>query len=145
MHPQATYYTLQTGHVTIAPTAQIPKRFVLTTLFINHNHSPYDMFAFTVDVLLVPVYFNMQTCPHLYLDQPTSSLMRGLLDNIILLQRIVGHGKGVAMTVDQWGVPEDVRNKTDYKLVVTCPTLYYQVPESPSSRVDLELLLEMEF
>ncbi|KAH9959296.1 hypothetical protein BC827DRAFT_1384732 [Russula dissimulans] len=59
-------YSLQTGHITIVPTSQIPKRLLLTTNCVHFGGHSNNTFTYIVDVLLVPVSFNMQTCFQLY-------------------------------------------------------------------------------
>jgi len=141
-------YSIEKGHITFVPTARIPKRIVLTTNCFNIGGFPNNTFTYIVDVLLVPISFNMQTCFHLYLD-PFHKLQqswymgtRGIRDNIILLRRMAIQGMHVGCAVEQCDIPEEVRNKTDYRLVVTCPVLHFG---SSVDKFSLFALLEMEF
>ena len=67
---------------------------------------------------------------------------RRLRDNIILLRRFGVRGEYSTCAVDQWDVPEDIRNGPDYRLVVACPVLGHSIK---GSEVGLYVQLEMEF
>ena len=130
-HPQATYHTLRIGHITIVPTAgRIPRHLVSTANCCHAGSLIGSRFTFIIDVLLVPSSFNMQTCFNLYLDPdykgPQTWYMstRSLRDDVILLQRITVQGEYAACAAEQCDIPEDVRSRTDYRLVVTCPVLH---------------------
>jgi len=113
---------------------------------------PGKMFAVLVDVLLVPIQFNMGTCFNLYMDPHFSTQIgssgllstRGLRDNIILLRRMVVRRVDAAFEVEQWDIPENVRDRTDYRLVITCPDLYIGCLQW-IGELSMLLLLELEF
>jgi len=144
----STNYTLQTGHITIVPTARIPKRIILTANCFHGGSSPINSYTCIVDVLLVPISFNMETCFNLYRDQfyPVEHWwymgMRTLRDNVILLRRMAVRGFHVTCATKQLDISEDVRARTDHKLVVTCPVLH---SAGMFDHLSLFLLLEMEF
>jgi hypothetical protein len=138
----------ETGHMTVIPTTRIPRRLVLTSnSYLFDSSVGCNLYTFMVDVLLVPLSFNMETCFDLYLAPFTSDTAswymgtRSPRNNIILLRRIAFHGNHMTMKVKQWDVPEDIRNATDYRLVVTCPALI--TFSFTNFRVLLQL--EMEF
>jgi len=65
-HSQATYYSLQTGHLTAVPIARIPRRVVATVTGLRDDPMGTNSFSVIVDFLLVPMSFNMQTCLDLH-------------------------------------------------------------------------------
>jgi len=137
------------GYITTVPTTSIPRRLVLTAnCYYFGSDDDRNDFAFLLDVLLVPPDFNVQTCFDLYLEpyNPQSRAWymgtRRLRDNIILLWRFGVHGKYSKCAVEQWDVPEDVRNGPDYRLVVTCPVMRYSY-KGPERGLFVQL--EMEF
>ncbi|KAH9959325.1 hypothetical protein BC827DRAFT_1156336 [Russula dissimulans] len=136
------------GHITIVPGARIPGRLVLSAECYHRGSHPDNAFSFLLDVLLVPIHFNVETCFDLYLDpfipepEHWNLGIRSLRDNIILLRRMVVRGAPDELAAEQWDIREDLRNRIDYRLVVTCPVF------SCSGDVDdlsVLLLLEMEF
>jgi len=108
----------------------------------------HNDFTFMVDILLVPISFNVQTWTELYLEpfnpaaRPWFMGTRRLRDNIILLRRFSAQGAFVACAGDQFDIPEDIRNRSGYRLVITCPV--YQYVASYTER-SLVFQLEMEF
>jgi hypothetical protein len=146
--------TWQTGymkHINIG-TRGIPSRLVLTANCYCYRPDDSDIggnrFKFIVDVLLVPRSFKMKTCSDLYYssspyhEEPAEWRIekRRLPGSIILLRRFAVHGQYVACKAEQWNIPQDIRNdRSDYRLVVTCPYLDSRSPLS------LLLQLEMEF
>jgi len=143
-------YTPETGHLTIVSTARIPKRVLLTANCLHTGGSMNNTFSFILDVLLVPMSLHMQTCFNLYLDPfiPQTGYMhvntRGLRDNVILLRRMTVQGVHAVCAAEQCDIPEEVRNRTDYRLVVTCPVLY-RAHTTTTTMFSVLLLLEMEF
>ncbi|KAH9959294.1 hypothetical protein BC827DRAFT_1214156 [Russula dissimulans] len=137
-------FSTDKGYITIVPTANIPKRLVLTADCFHPGKAPDNVFTFTVDLLLVPTSFDMQTCYHLYFEPRRGCPFgtRSLRDKVILLRRLAVHGKDAAFAVEHCDVPEDIRKRTDYRLVVTCPAFLFS---SSQSDVFLWSLLEMEF
>jgi len=125
----------------------MPKRLILVANGYqfggNHNN-----FTFILDVLLVPLSFNVQTCFDLYLEPfcPGSPSWfmgtRRLRDNIILLRKFAVQGNYLTCAADQFDIPEDLRNRPDYRLVITIPVYHYAVPLSDHG---LYFQLEMEF
>jgi len=116
------------GYIKTVPTARMPRRLLLTA---NCYVSGADeKFAFLVDVLLVPLSFNVQTCFDLYLEpfnpQSTRWYMgtRRIRDNIILLRRLGIQGESLVCAAEQCDIPEDIRNRSDYRLVVTIPVAH---------------------
>jgi len=105
-------------------------------------------FTFIIDVLLVPLSFNVQTCFDLYLEpfNPGSRTWfmgtRRLRDNIILLRRFAVQGDYMACAAEQCDIPEHIRNRADHRLVVTCPVFHYA---SECTERGLYFQLEMEF
>ncbi|KAH9958421.1 hypothetical protein BC827DRAFT_1219435 [Russula dissimulans] len=157
-------FSWETGFISVIPAPRLPRRVVLTAECYHGGRAPDNTFAFTVDVLLVPTSFNMETCFHLYLGprQKGYEGIRRLRDDIILLRRIAAHGMDVGVAAEQCDIPEDIQNRTDYRLVVTCPVLYFTSPsEGPAEEGSTEeesaeepsgpsgdgffILLEMEF
>ncbi|KAH9958434.1 hypothetical protein BC827DRAFT_1219486 [Russula dissimulans] len=128
--------------ITVVPTIRIPRRLVLTASCYNNGGGSNAASAFIVDVLLVPLSVNTETCFNLYhpLDPGWGANLspRSPRDNIILLQRMAVRGMHMACAVKELDIAEDIRNRTDYRLVVTCPTL-------GTSSFTLLLQLEMEF
>ncbi|KAH9960114.1 hypothetical protein BC827DRAFT_1155908 [Russula dissimulans] len=148
-HPQATDYTLQTARIKASETTRIPKRFVCTALGYNIVHGSYpggpnDKFAIVVDVLLVPISFKQEVYSDLYLSSHMGIPL--LRDNIILLRRIAVHGMYRGHKVKECDIPENVRNRTGYRLVVTCPSIdgNYLLAHSENA-LGLAVVLEMEF
>ena len=148
-YSQATYYSLQTGHLTVVPIARIPRRVVVTATGMRNDPMGTNSFSGIVDVLLVPVSFTMQTCLDLYLTsfnsssgQPYIAGTPSLRDQIFSLRRIAFHGVQMVCVAKQWDISEEIRNRLDYRLVITCPAFY-----TGGSLVycSLSLLLEMEF
>jgi len=145
-------YNKQTGHITVIPIIRIPKRLVLTSnSYLYGNSTGNNLYTFMIDVLLVPLSFNAETCFDLYLapfvPQSESWYMgtRSPRNSIILLRRISVRGEHATIKVKQWDVPEEIRNRTeDYRLVVTCPTLQ-TASLSSAAKFGLLLQLEMEF
>ncbi|KAH9959324.1 hypothetical protein BC827DRAFT_511707 [Russula dissimulans] len=141
-------FTGDEGHITIAPGARIPERLVLTARGGHRGTPPINTFSFILDVLLVPIHHNMETCHDLYLDpfipEPGNWHIgiSSLRDNIILLRRMVVRGAPDALAAEQWDIQEDLRNRIDYRLVVTCPMLHWA---GEAHDVSILLLLEMEF
>jgi len=137
-------YNMKTGQIKIATTSRIPRQVVSMAYFYHGGVAPNNIFGFTIDVLLVPISFNMKTCSDLYVDIPDApGGMRGLRDNIILLRRIATHGPHFGVAGEQWDVPEDVQNQMDYQLVVACPAMYRLL--TGNATASLDLLLEMVF
>jgi len=88
----------------------------------------------------------MQTCFHLYLPQRhglAGNSARGLRDNVILLRRVAAHGAHYVSAATECDIPEEVRNRTDYRLVVTCPALNHVM--QIRDVFNIRLLLEMEY
>ena len=145
-HSQGTYYSLQTGHITVVPTARIPKRLAVTANCYNFGGDG-NRFSFIVDILLVPLSFDMETCFKLYQNpfkQSSESWYMGtrcLRDNIILLRKFAVQGEYVAYAVEEMDIPEDIRSATNYRLVVTCPALLART----YTNFGVSLQLEMEF
>jgi len=94
----------------------MPKRLILVANGYqfggNHNN-----FTFILDVLLVPLSFNVQTCFDLHLEPfcPGSPSWfmgtRRLRDNIILLRKFAVQGNYLTCAADQFDIPEDLRNR----------------------------------
>jgi len=133
------------GYMTTVPTIRLPKRLVLMANGYNYGGNPNN-FTFMIDILLVPLSFNVQTWTDLYLEpfnpnqQPWFMGVRRLRDNIILLRRFAAQGEFVACAADQFDIPEDIRNRSGYRLVVTCPVYQY----AKSTEHGLCVQLEME-
>jgi len=89
----------------------------------------------------------METCFDLYLDVPHGwpGCLRSLRDEVVLLRRIAVTGNLMAVAAEQCDIPEHVRDKTDYRLVITCPVLGIEGGSEMRSMLSLLLLLEMEF
>jgi len=91
----------------------------------------------------------METCFKLYLNpfRPNAESeswnmgTRCLRDNIILLRKFAVQGEFVAFVVEELDIPEDIRNATNYRLVITCPSLHTH----SFSNFGATLQLEMEF
>ena len=137
---------LSRGHITTVPTARMPRRLLLTAnCFVVGGDRK---FAFIVDILLIPPSFNAQTCFDLYLEpynpQSRDWFMgtRRIRDNVILLRRFGVQGEGLACTAEQCDIPEDIRNASDYRLVVTVPVFHYSIEWDERG---LFFHLEMEF
>jgi len=139
---------LEKGLITIAPTSRIPKRIIFTAHIYHGGAPPDNQFAFNADVLLVPISSNMPTCDDdLYLPEPPDLSMGigAVRDNIILLRRISMNGAGYGVSAEQWDVPEDVRNRKAYHLVVACPAFFWAGDDDTISQCAMHMLLEMEF
>jgi len=138
-----------TGYITTIPTIRLPRRLTLTAnCYCFGTSAPFN-FAFIIDVLLVPLSFNTHTCFDLYLE-PFNPASRGwfmgtrrLRDNIISLRRFAVQGELLACAVEQFDIPEDIiRDRTDYRLVITCPVFHYMAACTDRS---IHFQLEMEF
>jgi hypothetical protein len=147
-----TYYSLKTGHITVVPIIRIPRRLVLTSnSYLSGNANGSNLYTFMIDVLLVPLSFNVGACFDLYQAPFVPGSVSGYMgtrsprNSIILLRRISVRGEHATMKVKQWDVPGDIQNATeDYRLVVTCPALHTSLFSSSSVFV-LLLQLEMVF
>ncbi|KAH9958493.1 hypothetical protein BC827DRAFT_567449 [Russula dissimulans] len=138
------------GYMTTVHTPRLPRRLFLTANCYHYGDQDWkwNKFTFIVDVLLVPLSFNAQTCFDLYLEpfnpqsRPAYMGTRRLRDNIILLRKFAVQGEFFTCAVDQFDIPEDLRNRLDYRLVITCP-----VVNNFSGCTDRGLFfqLEMEF
>ncbi|KAH9953091.1 hypothetical protein BC827DRAFT_1250459 [Russula dissimulans] len=135
------YTEQQQGLVTIAPTTRIPRRVIFTATAVNTSHEAFGIMA---DVLLVPISFKMEP-PELYRSVFSGRCNHlgpvALRDNVILLLRIATHGVPYTYGADRCDIPESLRNRTDYQLVVTCPVIAC----ATSTDLVVFLLLEMEF
>jgi hypothetical protein len=141
------------GYVTTVPTIRMPRRLVLTA---NGYHLNRGHFAFIVDVLLVPLIFDVRTCFDLYLEPfgPGSPSWfmgsRRLRDNVLLLRRLAVQGTFLICAVEQCDIPEEIRNRADYRLVLTIPVCHLAAGSgaqgtSAQEERGLFLQLEMEF
>jgi len=138
----------RSGYITTIPSIRMPRRLTLTAnCYASGTGSKFN-FAFIIDVLLVPLSFNVNTCFDLYLEpfDPASRAWfmgtRRLRDNIISLRRFAVQGELLACAVEQFDIPEDIRDRTDYRLVITCPVFHYT---TPCTTRNLYFQLEMEF
>jgi len=133
---------LGNGYLQVAETTRIPRRIIFTTHGF-HYAGPNHVFTTITDALLVPISFNQEKCSDLYLP-PFFSLPL-LRDNIILLLRNTIHGTQMGHTATECDIPENIQNRTDYRLVVTCPTLFGSNSENIESSLGSMVVLEMEF
>jgi len=135
------------GYMTTVPVIRIPKRLVFMANGLHYGGT-LSNFTFMVDILLVPVSFNVQTWAELYQEPynpkgiPQFMGTRRLRDNIILLRRFAAQGSFVGCGGDQFEIPEDIRTRSGYRLVITCPVYQYSLPYTVHSLV---FQLEMEF
>ena len=105
-----------------------------------------------MDVLLVPLSFDVRKCYNLYLEpfNPKSQSWivgtRRLRDNIIRLRRFAVRGENVTCAAEQCDIPEEIRKRQDYRLVVTCPVYRLHYPgDIRDIERGLYVQLEMEF
>jgi len=140
------------GYLATIPTTQLPRRIYLTAncyYFISHDKP--CKFAFIIDVLLVPLSFDVRKCSDLYLEpfNPHSQSWyvgtRRLRDNIIRLRRFVVRGEDMTYDVEQCDIPEDIRNRQDYRLAVTCPVYGFFYQPDLDVKSHLYVQVEMEF
>ncbi|KAH9961803.1 hypothetical protein BC827DRAFT_1267463 [Russula dissimulans] len=133
-------FSLQTGYLNVVSASHVPKpkRIVTTTICFNSGPFGTNSFSGIIDILLVPLSYPMNICFDLYqlLNAPS------LRDNIILLDRLTFHGAQTLTQATQVDIPEDLRNRVDYQLVVTCPNLY--ASNYLMSNLSVSLLLDME-
>jgi len=142
-------YASKKGYITIIPTSPMPRRILLTAncYYYGGNNDNYK-FSFIIDLLLVPRSFYAESCYDLYQD-PYNPEARGwymgtrsLRNNIIRLRRFAAQGDYLLCAAEQCEVPEELRGRDDYRLILTCPTFHEATGVTARG---LYVQLEMEF
>jgi hypothetical protein len=131
---------LQTECIKAAETTRIPKRFVYTASAYNIFTGYTGRFSVIADVLLVPISFKQEAYFDLY--DSRQYYVPLLRDNIIFLRRITLDGIYTGRKAKVCDIPENVRNRAGYRLVVTCAYLEGFPGKSDAC---VGLVLEMEF
>jgi hypothetical protein len=142
-------YNSGKGYITTIPSSPMPKRLLLTAncYYYGGNGDNYK-FSFIVDALLVPLSFYAQSCFDLYSDpynpEGRNWYMgtRRLRDDIILLRRFAAQGDYLTCAAEHVDIPEAIRKRRDYRLVITCPTFHEATGVNARG---LYVQVEMEF
>jgi len=143
----------QEGYIATIATTNLPRRLVLTAnCYCCDPKFIVCKFAFIIDVLLVPLAFDVRKCFDLYLEpfNPGSQSwymgLRRLRDNVILLRRFTFRGEDLMCETEQCNISDDIRNRLDYRLVVTSPVFRFHYQGDVINTVrGLYVQLEMEF
>ncbi|KAH9958483.1 hypothetical protein BC827DRAFT_1377673 [Russula dissimulans] len=141
-------YNSGKGYITTIASSPMPKRLLLTANCYYYGGGDNYKFSFIVDALLVPLSFYAQSCFDLYSD-PYNPEGRGwymgtrrLRDDIILLRRFAVQGDYLTCAAEHVDIPEAIRKRRDYRLVITCPTFHEATGVNARG---LYVQVEMEF